>query len=536
MLESAEAIFNKLTTQRKLELNPPPPTLSSLQKDFELSSTTLKEVRTLLTHHIKQGRDILIFGDYDADGITASAVMYETLTLLTKGTKSRILPFIPSRARHGYGLSARAIKDIFSGAAFVTSSYPDFSPSLIITVDNGIVANKEVGLLRNRGVDVIITDHHQSGTTLPNANYVVHSLVSSGAGLAWVTGLFLSDFHPQIYSLLDLATIGIVADQMPLTGVNRQLVTHGLHLLNHTHNSGLLALYQAAGIQTQTITTYHINYVLAPRLNAAGRLADATDALRLLCSRDSRLISKLAHQINAHNEQRQELTGQGVASALQIPVKHNLVIVASSDFHEGVIGLIAGRLAEQHHRPAIAISIGEDFSKGSARSVNGINITNLLRQFSDLFEGLGGHELAAGFSLRTKNLTELTTRLENYADQHLDPSLLIPTYAVDGLLTLKQTSLTLARLLTRLEPFGLGNPKPRFLVRDLKVIEDRSLGKNGQHHRLTLEQAGLTRQAIWFNLPVSTSLTQLAELAFTIDINAFRGKESLQLVVKHANL
>lgn len=541
-LTSAEEIFEHLRAKRSLELDPPPPSLPALIKAFGLVKSDLNKAQALINKHLKVGSDILIYGDYDADGITATAIMWTTLTRLTKGTKARTLPFIPDRTRHGYGLSDRSLADIFSGMVFTSSAYPDFSPRLVITVDNGIVANQEVKTLRDKGVDVIITDHHlpaqagQPGKSLPPADVILHSLVSSGAGLAFVLALFLTDSRDSTYDLLDLATVGIVADQLPLTGINRTLVTHGLRRLNHTHNPGLLALVKSAGLSTTPLSTYHLNFVLAPRLNAAGRLADATDALRLLCTKDSKVAAKLARSLAACNEERQLLTEEGITKALLLKPRHRLIITASQDYHEGVIGLIAGRLAEHFFRPAIAISLKEGISKGSARSLGKINIIKILRQFPDLFEGLGGHELAAGFSVKSEHVKELTRLLEQYADTHLDPALLVPALSVDGLVTLSQTSLILTKLLEKLAPFGLGNPKPRFLSRNLAVIEDRRMGEAGQHRRLTVEQNGVTRQAVWFKTQVKYPLQLIKELAYTLDVNVWREKESLQLVVKHASL
>lgn len=535
-LKSAKEIYQKLLTERGLDPHPPKPGLSGLIKDLKLSRADLAAAKTLITKHLDEGNDILVYGDYDADGITATAIMWTALSAMSKDKSARVLPFIPDRTRHGYGLSPASLSDIFSGTAFAHSTYKNFAPKLVITVDNGIVANKEVGQLKRRGVDVIITDHHQPDTVLPPSDVILHSTVSSGAGLAWVIALFLSDSSPETYQLLDLATIGIVADLLPLTGVNRQLVTRGLKTLSQTQNIGLRALIETAQIEASPISTYHLNYQIAPRLNAAGRISDATDALRLLVTNNREQAGKLAKTISAHNQDRQDLTEKGIAHALQFPPEHNIIIAASANYHEGVIGLIAGKLAERWHRPAIAISLGKEVSKGSARSVNGIDITKLLRRFHKEFQSLGGHELAAGFSVQSGRIPKLTELLTTYADQEIDSSLLSPYHAVDGELTLSQTSPELVRLLDNLSPFGIGNPKPSFISRDLAVLEDRPLGKDGSHRRLTIESNSTTRQAIWFNCAIKHSIQEVKELVYTLDLNKWQGRETLQLVVKNANL
>jgi len=536
---SAQAIFTTIVQARDLSLSPPSPSLPELIKDFALSRSSLTQAKALVMQHLEAGHDLLVFGDYDADGITASAVMWLTLTYLAKGTKARVLPFIPDRARHSYGLTDASLRDLLDKTAFQATAYPDFAPALIITVDTGITAHRQVAKLREAGIDVIITDHHQKDRTLPTANVILHSLASSGSGLAWVVALALTDSSPIIYSFLDLAVIGIVTDQLPLVGLNRQLVIYGLQALSRSPRPGIRALAQVAGIENQSFSAYDLNFRLGPRLNAAGRLADATAALRLLCTADSRLATRLAGELDTHNRERQALTDEGVARALSSKPHHHLIITSSSAYHEGVIGLIAGKLVEAHSRPAVVICKGKEVSKGSARSLPGVDIIALLRRFSPHFTSLGGHTLAAGFSIKTVNIKTLQTKLESYADTHIKDSLLVPTYNVDGELTLSQTSLSLAHLLSRLAPFGLGNPAPCFVSRDLTVLEDRRLGEDGKHARLTIEADGITRQAIWFNLPadrqaVLPDLTSIKALVYSLDVNHYRGRDYLQLVVKHA--
>jgi len=334
---------------------------------------------------------------------------------------------------------------------------------------------------------------------------------------------------------VDIAAIGIVADQMPLIGINRSIVVEGLKKLSHTDNLGLREMLKNSKIEGKKINTYHINFVLAPRINAVGRIDDPMQALRLLCSSDVKSLKKIAINMETHNSRRQLITDQAVSKALRDKSTHNLVIATSEDFHEGVIGLVAGKLVESHTKPAIAISIGKGKSKGSARSLPGINITEILRSQSKYLLSVGGHEMAGGFSLETKDIPKFTKDIYRYADKHISKDLLVPTLQANGELTLNQTTLTLARLITSLEPFGTGNYKPKFLVRDCQVLEDRILGRDGSHRKLVIEQGGITRTVTWFNAAKTASdklpaqLSHISQMIFTIEINHWNNKDYLQL-------
>lgn len=510
-------------------LKPPAPTLPKLIEALKVPESELNHAKAIINHAIASGRDICVFGDYDADGVTSTAILWQALRHLARGTPARIMPFIPDRHRHGYGLSSQAAADIQSGQAFAGTAHPDFNPTLIITVDNGIVANEVVQDLISSGVEVIITDHHQPGVALPAASAVIHTLATSGAGVAWLTALYCTESADFVTQMVDLASVGIVADQLPLTGINRSLVVAGLKQLAHTGNCGLQTLIDAAGIGGRPLTTYDINYVLAPRLNAVGRLADPMQALRLLCSNDVELARKLTSTIETLNTQRQELTEKSLSIALSLAPDHKVMIVESPDFHEGIIGLVASKMAEFYNRPSLVISRGPEISKGSARSVGSINITSLLREQADLLLGVGGHPMAAGFSLRTADLPRFISRMTESADRTIQESDLAKTIRVDGELELSQLTKSLAQLLSALEPFGIGNPKPRFLVRDLEVLEDRVVGKQGNHRKLVVAQGSTTRDVIWFNGNMPHPVRRLRSIVFNLEINVWRDRESVQL-------
>lgn len=535
--ETAPEIFAALlksrgftTKQEAAEfLRPPVPSLDYLIDHISIDRRELDRARGLIRKAIEEGKDICVFGDYDADGITSTAILWQTLTYLAKGGKARVMPFIPDRIRHGYGLSEKAVDDILTGTAFHGTAHPDFRPHLIITVDNGIVADKPVDILKEKGISVIITDHHQKAETVPRCDALIHSVDTSGAGIAYLAALYFADDQDFVARFIDLAAIGIVADQIPLLGVNRSIVVAGLKQLNSTENYGLRAVLERAGIAGRTSTAYEINYVIAPRINAVGRLDNPVDALRLLCARDTRSAELLADTVEKHNSSRQELTDTAVNSALKNKPSHNISIAYSEEFHEGIIGLVAGKLVEAHSRPAIAISMGEKISKGSARSLRGINITSILREHKSMLLGVGGHELAGGFSIETGRIPQFIEALYAYADKNIDRTLLEKEITADMRLELSQATMTLARLLSALEPYGMGNAKPKFSIQGIHVLEDRVIGKNGNHRKLVIEKGGVTRDVIWFNGSAAHPMKEIKEMICSIEINRWRDKESVQL-------
>ena len=287
------------------------------------------------------------------------------------------------------------------------------------------------------------------------------------------------------------------------------------------------------GIGDRPMTTYDISFGIAPRINAAGRIYNPLDALRLLCTSDAKQAGELAVKIESHNKDRQEFTDRALAVAAGEKIAHKIIVVMGG-YHEGVIGLVAGKLVEKFHRPAVVMSDNGEVVKGSARSVPGVNITSLLRSLSVSFVGLGGHEQAAGFSLKHALVPIFSLELELLADQTIGDELLIKQESADIEITLGSTSLALAKMIQTLEPFGIGNPKPKFLLHNLNVIEDRSLGVGGKHHKLTVEQNGTTREVMVFNTAHTHPLQHIQSLICTLDINVWRDKETLQLITSYA--
>jgi single-stranded-DNA-specific exonuclease len=289
------------------------------------------------------------------------------------------------------------------------------------------------------------------------------------------------------------------------------------------------------GVGSKELTTYDISFGLAPRINAAGRIYSPLDALRLLCTSDAKLAGELATKIESHNKDRQEYTDSALKNAIAAKVDHKVIVIIG-DYHEGVIGLVAGKLAEMWNRPAVVMSDNGEVIKGSARSIPGINITELLRTLKTPFLGLGGHEQAAGFSISKSAVNNFIKELERLGDECIDEKLLVKTHSCDLELPLKATSLSLAKILHALEPYGMANPKPKFLFRSLAVLEDRQLGSEGKHRKLTIEQGGITRELMLFNTKEDYPLKSIKAVIATIDINVWRDKESLQLIASYVEV
>ncbi len=533
--DTPQQIFDKILLHRGLTddqakqefLHPSPPTQTFLASALNISPTKLTKFKSRLTQAKQNQEPVCIFGDYDADGITSTAILWQALSQFGLN----VLPFIPHRQKHGYGLTDSAIQEILSGKAFAKP----FKPSLIITTDTGIVAHDQIAFLKSQGIEVILTDHHQPTDQLPPADLIIHSTQTSAAGIAFLLAqtLLSSD---QAWPLLELATIGVVADQMPLTGINRNLVFHGLKLLSQPTNLGLQALYQQAGLKLgQEINTYTIGFVLAPRINAMGRLSHGLIALRLLCSRNQAQVESLAKTLNQTNFQRQTLTQVAYQDALSQLDDSPLVVVASTDYHEGIIGLIAGKLLETTHKPTLALSLNSDLVKGSARSIGDFDITAFLRRHQHLLLSVGGHKLAAGFSLDPKNLPTFIKEIKADAKLLLkEVKFSSPEIQAEGQLHFAQLNLQLYQLLQQLAPFGLANPRPSFFTQ-AKVISSRFVGQQNQHLQLTLEQDKLRLKAIWFNAPSDLQPTNLTQFIFNLQLNSWQGRQSIQLNLKHAN-
>ncbi len=534
--ESQSELRNLLVEQLPIEdtkefFNPRSPFELTLEElDFNKEQIRLGVKRLLKARENKES--VLIFGDYDADGISATAILWEILD----SEDFRVLPFIPHRAKHGYGLSMKAIDEILESQE---------KPDLVITVDNGIVAHEEVARLQEAGIDVIVTDHHGPEATLPEAAAVIHSTKLCGATVAWIFARELLaalevEGEELLRDELDLCALATIADLVPLLEANRSFATHGLEALRNTSRVGLLALSEHSGIDLQTLDTYGVNFQIAPRINAMGRLEHGLDALRLLCTKKKDKAIELSSHLSQVNEKRQTITYDALteAEALVSESEEKLLIVSSTDYHEGVIGLVAGKLVERFYRPSIAISIDGELAKGSARSIKGFHITDFLRESHELFESLGGHPMAAGFSAKTENLPEIIRVLQQQAHERLDDKELERSQTVacelpESLLTLESVS-----TIDDFAPFGQANRRPKFLIKNAILADFQIIGKTGKHLKLIVEIGQQRLEALFWNAAEKASgleLGQELQLVVSLERNEWRGRSKLQLVVRDAN-
>lgn len=502
----------------------------------------MNEAVTCVREAIRDGAAIAVYGDFDADGVTATALLVQTLSALGADVR----PYIPHRIDEGYGLHIEALDEL-----------ADQGVHLVITVDCGVRAVEEVAHAVGRGLDIIITDHHSVGQSLPRASALINPQQSgcsylfkelAGVGIAYRLAQALLRSHRQVpiapinvglaeEDLLDLVALGTVADLAPLIDENRTLVRKGLVKLNEGQRPGLISLIQRSGLRMGQLGAADIGFGLGPRINAAGRLADAKTAYQLLMAQYPGEADKLADELIELNQLRQRVTAEMQDRAQELALKDGenvaLLFAAAPDFLEGVVGLAAGRLCEEHYRPSVVVSVGEPTSRGSARSIAEFHITEALDQCSDLLVRYGGHAAAAGFTVRNENLTELEQRLKALAAETLADQTLQPTLIIDAQVGLGELDRRLYEWLAKLEPFGYANPVPVFMTPRLRVVDARAVGAKRSHLKLYLSDgrtrwdAIAFRQAHWLN-----GLPDFIDVAYHLELNEWNGRERLQLNVQ----
>jgi len=457
--EIIKAILKNRKIKEEKEFFDPPSPLKVDAADIGINLKELAKAKKRLLLAKKRGEQILIWGDYDADGICGTAILWEALW----ENGFDVLPHIPKRDE-GYGLN----KKIFSK---IKKKHPNIG--LVITVDNGIVAHTEVEEIKKLGVDVIITDHHIKEKKVPQALAIVWSKKVCGAAVGW----FLArEFTKSRSRGLELAALATVADFMPLLSINRSLVKYGLRRLRQTKRIGLLALYQEAGLIKESLDTYHLGFIISPRLNAMGRLAEAIDSLRLLCTKDRSRARQLAQKIGKANRERQAVMNKAFLKAVERILQEGrkedkLLFVYSPSFHSGVIGLVAGKLMERFYRPAIVACEEGAFTKASCRSIKGFNIITAVRQLDKYLVAAGGHPQAAGFTIKTKDLPKVKKELRIIAEREINEKILTPKIKIDCQLSFADLSFSLFKELERFQPFGFGNPRPIFKTSDVIIKE-----------------------------------------------------------------
>ena len=462
----------------------------------------MEKAVTIVRRAIDKGKKILVFGDYDCDGITATVLLYEYL----EGEGANVCYYIPERLNEGYGLSMKTMEMVISSGI-----------ELIITVDNGISAVEEADYAAELGIDLIITDHHLPPETLPKAIAVVDPRREDdtspfkglcGAGVAFKLCAALDGCPPEemLDYCGDLAAVGTVADVMPLTGENRTLVKAGLRQLQNTDRPGLEALLEEVGLAGRPVTAENVSYAIAPRINAAGRMDNAVTALQLVMCEDPDRAAELAHKLNEINTKRQETELQIFKAAQELleqepeRLEDRVMLLWGRDWHPGVIGIVASRLVERTGRPVIVVTIDEHGEcKGSGRSVQGFNLHACIGACADLLIRYGGHAMAAGLSVREENLPALRRRLNDWAAREC-PVLHTTPLECDLPIHLDRVTVESVRKLDQLAPYGAENPTPVFLLQNA-VLDGVYPVSEGRHSRLRLRQGNASVYAVWFGMP-----------------------------------
>ncbi len=496
---------------------------------------------------IENEEKITIYGDYDVDGVTSVSILYMYL----KEHGADVDYYIPTRESEGYGLNESAFRMI-----------REKGTSLVITVDTGITAIDEIRYAREIGLDVVVTDHHHCRPELPDCHAVVNPRRPdceypfkelSGVGVVFkvICALEMEFVNCGEYNLftvkdmckryIDLVTIGTIADVMPLYDENRIMVYMGLGILSSTRNIGVRALFRAVGMDpSKKITSSMIGYTIAPRINAAGRIGDASRAVQLFLSSSPQAADVIADELCATNRERQQTENLIFTEAIaQVEREHDLekesvLVLANDHWHQGVIGIVASKITEQYGKPSILISFDGDMGKGSARSIKGLNMVEALAHCESLLLKYGGHELAAGLSVDRSRLQEFCDMLNAYAAIQLASPDCIPKTMVEAEITEQDISMETIEEIGKLEPYGAKNPEPLFVLRDAAVMELVPLSQ-GKHSRLILRKNDLDVSAICFGynlLQEGFVLHDRVDVLCTVNINEFRGMQTIQLIVR----
>jgi single-stranded-DNA-specific exonuclease len=515
---------------------------------------------------IEKGETIAIYGDYDVDGVTSVTSIY--LYLQSKGAD--IVYYIPSRDKEGYGLCDAAIEVL-----------ADHGVSLIVTVDTGITADREVKFAAEKGIDMVITDHHECRAELPCACAVVNphrpdcpypfkELAGVGVVFKLICAYEMYEYRKCGKSdaqaieavcrdYVDLTAIGTIADVMPIIDENRYIVSVGLEAVQNTQRCGLDALIEASSYnpnarqdqspKRKKITSGFIGFGIAPRINAAGRISSATKAVELLLEQDPDAARERAEELCKINTQRQIEENRIAEQAYKtIEQQHDfqndkVIVLEDDSWQQGIIGIVSSRITEKYGLPSVLISFDgatrgyaslDDVGKGSGRSIKGMNLVDALTYCSDLLTRYGGHELAAGLSIARCNIDEFRQRINQYARENLDSDALDICYEADCEVDVQQLTMPLAAELCALEPFGVANPTPELVCRNLTVYKIIPLGA-GKHCKIILAKDGLQMQAVWFGTPASTcpfSVSDCVDVMFQLSINEYQNVKSLQLIVK----
>ena len=508
----------------------------------------MKEATSILKQKIREKKKIRIIGDYDIDGVTATYILIKGLERLG----ARADTYIPDRITDGYGIHMPLIYKALEDGV-----------DTIVTCDNGIAASKEIGFAKEKGLTVIVTDHHEVpfiedngektyilppadaviNTKQPGCPYPNKNLCGAVVAMKLIWALYDDSHIPEIEKeeFLELAAIATVGDVMDLQGENRILVKEGLKRLPYTKNKGLQALIRVTGLEGSRISSYHIGFVLGPCINASGRLDTAARSLRLLQCEDAGEAARLAGDLKALNDSRKALTEKGKDAAIQLientDLKNDLVLVVYlPECHESLAGIIAGRIREKYNRPVFVLTKGEKGVKGSGRSIQQYSMFEELVKCGDLLDQYGGHPMAAGLSLPEENVSLLRKRLNEQCN--LKEEDLIPKVIIDVPMPISYISTKLVEQLSLLEPFGKGNTKPLFAQKNVKAINSRVIGKNHNVTKLQLmDEQGYVIEAVYFgNIPEFMDFLSARDkisVTYYPEINRYQGRETLQVIIQN---
>jgi len=493
------------------------PRLEDLNDPFLMRDMD-KAVERIITA-MKESQKIMVHGDYDVDGVTSLSLLYRNLTSIGLN----VIPYIPDRFTEGYGLSSQGIEKA-----------KEEGISLIITVDCGITALEEIEMARKYGIDVIVTDHHEPRETLPEATAIINPKVDdypfkdlAGVGVAFklLEALYrkLSLNLNHLYWDLDLVALGTVADIVPLVKENRVFVHFGLKILEKSKKAGIKSLKSVTGLNGK-VEPWHISFILAPRLNAAGRLNHAIEAFKLLSTRDGLEALQLARELDRTNKERQGIERKILSEAEKMVRRMDLdkdwvIVLGSEDWHEGVIGIVASKLVEQYNRPTILLSFTGGIGKGSGRSIQNFNLFNALLDLEKYLLSFGGHKMAAGLRLEKENLQDFRRALNKLAKERLKKEYFEPELYIDGEIRLSDINQDILSVYRKLSPFGMGNPQPVFVAKNVTVKNDIRVMKD-RHISFTLKQAQIERRAIAFDAMDKREIIQSGKpLNFAVQVS-----------------
>lgn len=482
------------------------------------------------------GEKITIYGDYDVDGITAIAILYKHL----KELGISVDYYVPDRMQEGYGVNRDALDKIkLSGS------------SLIITVDTGITAVEECEYARQIGLDVIVTDHHECKEVIPDAyaaidpkrkdcSYPFKSLAGVGVVFKLIQALAENDtIDTLMEKYSDLMCLGTVADISPLVDENRVIVTEGLKRFKNTKNVGLKALIDVS-TNGKAITTSTIGYIIAPRINASGRLGCASNSVELFLTDDKNRANELASYLCEENSLRQQTEQKMFKEALDYLESHpevkedDIIVIPHENWHHGIVGIVSSKITEKFYKPSILFAIDGDEAKGSGRSVSGFNLFDTLENCTDLLEKFGGHELAAGLTIKASNIEAFRKRINEYAKNYISETMLTPTIMIDAAIKAPFITIETVRDINNLQPFGVDNPTPAFMVRKIK-IHKISVMSEGKHLRMTLLKDGKYLDSVGFGMGEYYHHLEegdYIDVAFALDINDYKGFQNVQLILK----